>query len=157
MSASTGSAAGGIYSSLASYFGSSSTTKSQGKAGGTGGGGQQYAAQGSGSASSGDTSNVAPTSGSGWISAAVGLSSSDKSQFTTPFSQQFGGIQNNQVIDSAGAAGATNSSPIAPITSPSQEAQPGTSPLAVSSGSSNPLLLALIVFGAVWLALKFKG
>jgi hypothetical protein len=129
------------YGSLSDYFSQSGGTKSQGKSGGGGGSAQQYATQSGGSD---NTSGGQATSGSGWISAAVSQTSSDKSQFTTPFSQQFGGITNNQIVDSPYATGATNASPIAPIT--------GTSdPTGATAGIGgiNPITLLLVVFAGV--------
>lgn len=141
---------GSYYGTLANYFSNSSGSKSQGKSGGAGGSSQQYASTGQGSAGDAVQGGNA-SSGSGWISAAVSATSSDKSQFTTPFSQQFGGITNNQVINSPGATGATTTSPIAPITSP----QGGTS--GDNSGvGANPLVLIAIIFAGVALVLHAR-
>lgn len=144
------------YGTLADYFSNSSGTKSQGKSGGAGGSSQQYAAptQQSNSSGGGGSDNTqggnASTSGSSWISGAVSQTSSDKSQFTTPFSQQFGGITNNQVINSPGATGATTVSPIAPITGVPDSSGGGSS-------LGNPIILILAIFAGMALVLKAKG
>jgi len=133
-----------IYGDIASYFSQSGATKSQGKAGGASGSQRQYQSSG------GDSTNITPTAGNaGWVSASLGLSSSDKSAFTTPFSQQFGGITNNQVINSPGATGATTTSPIAPITG----APPDT---AAALGGASPISLMLAIFAGVALILYVR-
>ncbi len=135
------------YGTIADYFSQSGGSKSQGKAGGSGGSAQQY--QGSGSTGDAVQGGNA-SSGSGWISAAVSATSSDKSQFTTPFSQQFGGISNNQVINSPGATGATTTSPIAPITGTSGSGDGG------GGGAGNPLLLIAVIFVGIALVLHAR-
>jgi hypothetical protein len=140
------------YGTLANYFSNSSGSKSQGKSGGAGGSGQQYNPTTTGTGSTGDAVQGGnASSGSGWISAAVSATSSDKSQFTTPFSQQFGGITNNQVINSPGATGAVTTSPIAPITSPQGGGTAGD-----ISGAANPLVLIAIIFAGVALVLHAR-
>lgn len=134
------------YGTIADYFNQSGGTKSQGKAGGAGGSAQQ--SQGAGSTGDAVQGGNA-SSGSGWISAAVSATSSDKSQFTTPFSQQFGGITNNQVIDSPGATGATTTSPIAPITGTQGSGSSG-------GGLGNPLLLIAVIFAGIALVLHSR-
>lgn len=135
---------GSYYGTVADYFSQSGSNRSQGKAGGPGGSAQQY--QGSGSTGDAVQGGNA-SSGSGWISAAVSATSSDKSQFTTPFSQQFGGITNNQVINSPGATGATTTSPIAPITGTSGSGSGG------GGGAGNSLLLIAVIFAGIALVL----
>lgn len=151
------------YSSLANYFSNSQGTKSQGKSGGAGGSSQQYSApapqsSSSGGGSSGGSDNTqggnAQSGSNSWISAAVSQTSSDKSTFTTPFSQQFGGITNNQIIDSAGATGAVTTSPIAPITS-----DPSATGGGYAGGgdiSSNPVGLVLAIFAGLALLFYVK-
>jgi hypothetical protein len=153
------------YSSLANYFSNSSGSTSQGKSGGAAGSKQQYSAPApqtqtsSGGGSSGGSDNTqggnAQSGSDSWISAAVSQTSSDKSAFTTPFSQQFGGITNNQIIDSAGATGAVTTSPIAPITSDPSAAGGGYA----SGGdiiSSNPVALVLAIFAGLALLFYVK-
>jgi hypothetical protein len=147
------------YSSLANYFSNSQGSKSQGKSGGSGGSSQQYPVQqSSGGGSSGGSDNTqggnASSGGSSWISGASSQTSSDKSIFTTPFSQQFGGITNNQIIDSAGASGAVTTSPIAPITS---------DPTATGGGygfgggvTGSPIGLVLAIFAGLALLFYVK-
>lgn len=157
---STDSSNGSIYDSLAAYFSQNTGTKSQGKSGGSGGSAQQYpASQGSTGGSSGGSDNTqggnAQSGSNSWISGAVSQTSSDKSQFTTPFSQQFGGITNNQIIDSAGATGAVTTSPIAPITADPSAAGGGyAGPLGV--GSNNPVGLVLAIFAGLALIFYVK-
>jgi hypothetical protein len=149
------------YSSLANYFSNSSGTTSQGKAGGAGGSKQQYAppaqTSSSGGGSSGGSDNTqggnAQSGANSWISAAVSQTSSDKSTFTTPFSQQFGGITNNQIINSAGAVGATTTSPIAPITADPSATGGGLG--GVVSGFS-PVTLVLAIFAGLALLFYVK-
>jgi hypothetical protein len=152
------------YSSLAAYFSNSSGTKSQGKSGGSGSGGQQYSAPapqqqsgtGQGGGGSDNTQGGNAQSGSNsWISAAVSQTSSDKSQFTTPFSQQFGGITNNQIIDSAGATGAVTTSPIAPITSDPSATGGGYGAGGTIAGFS-PVALVLAIFAGLALLFYVK-
>lgn len=140
------------YGTVADYFSNNSSgSKSQGKSGGAGGSAQQYQGQGStGDAVQGGNAS----SGAAWISAAASVTSSDKSQFTTPFSQQFGGISNNQVINSPGATGATTVSPIAPITGTQGSGASGDS--SGSSGPGNPLVLIAIIFAGVALVLHAR-
>ncbi len=139
------------YGDIASYFGQTGATKSQGKAGGAGSSAQQYAGGGSG-----DSTNIAPTSGNaGWVSASLGLSSSDKSAFATPFSQQFGGITNNQIIDSAGATGAVTTSPIAPITA-DPSATGGGYAGTIGGVSVNPITLILALMAGLALVFYAK-
>ncbi len=143
------------YGSLADYFSNSQGTKSQGKSGGAGGSAQQYTT--SAPSSSGGSDNTqggnAQSGANSWISAAVSQTSSDKSTFTTPFSQQFGGITNNQIIASPGATGAVTTSPIAPITS---------DPSAVGGGyggggfAGSPIGLVLAIFAGLALLAYFK-
>jgi hypothetical protein len=103
---------GSAYGSLASYFGQSGGTGSPGKAGGAGYTNDQVTG---GAQQSGDNQQLSASSGSGWISAAASMSSTDKSAFSTPFTQGFGGITNNQIIESPGA---TNNAATNPITAP---------------------------------------
>jgi hypothetical protein len=99
------------YSSLASYFSNSGGTGSPGKAGGAG-----YSNDlSSGETVGGDKQQASAQSGSGWISAAASSDTTDKSNFSTPFTQGFGGITNNQIIQSPGA---TNNASTQPITAP---------------------------------------
>ena len=100
------------YGALASYFGQSGGTNSPGKAGGAGYNSDTgyYA----GPSQQGDTQQASAQSGSGWISAAASTDSTDKSNFSTPFQQGFGGIANYNVTDSPGAG----VSSAAPITGP---------------------------------------
>jgi hypothetical protein len=127
------------YGSLSSYFNQTGAVKSQGKGGGSGGSAQQYTG-------GGDATSINPsaTASGGGYALGLGISASDKSAFSTPFSQQFGGITNNQVIDSPYATGATNTSPIAPISSP-------TNPTQASLG--NPVVLIAVIFAGVALVL----
>jgi hypothetical protein len=153
------------YSSLANYFSNTSGSKSQGKAGGTSGSSQQYAApapQTSSTANSqgtgtGNTQGGNAQSGSNsWISAAVSDTTSNKASFVEPFSQQFGGITNNQIINSAGAIGATTTSPIAPITSgvPDSDTSGGGG---FSGGiAGNPVSLVLAIFAGIALLFYVK-
>jgi hypothetical protein len=144
------------YSSLANYFSNTYGTKSQGKSGGSGGGAQQYTT--SQPVSSGGSDNTqggnAQSGSNSWISGAVSQTSSDKSTFTTPFSQQFGGITNNQIIDSAGATGAVTTSPIAPITSDPSAAGGGYA--GVGGIASNPVGLVLAIFAGLALLFYVK-
>lgn len=81
------------YDSIASYFTQKGgTSGGTGKAGGAGFASDTVGSQGSNS----DTQSSAAQSGSGWISGAVSMSTTDKSIFSTPFDQSYGGIQNNQ-------------------------------------------------------------
>lgn len=134
------------YGTLADYFSQSGATKSQGKSGGSGSSAQQYTT--SAPSSSGGSDNTqggnASSGGSSWISAASSQTQSDKSIFETPFSQQFGGITNNQVINSPGATGATNTSPIAPITGGD------------GSGGINPIPLIIAIFAGIALVFWAK-
>ena len=98
------------YGTLASYFGQSGGTGSPGKAGGAG-----YNSDTSTGGTAGDKQQSSASSGSGWISAAASSDSTDKSNFSTPFTQGFGGITNNQIIQSPGA---TNNASTQPITAP---------------------------------------
>ena len=105
---------GSAYGSLASYFGQSGGTGSPGKSGGAGY--SNDAAVGNSGQTSGDNTQLSSSSGSaGWVSAAASMSSTDKSAFTSPFTQGFGGITNNQIIQSPGA---TNNAATQPITAP---------------------------------------
>ena len=98
------------YGTLASYFGQSGGTGSPGKAGGAG-----YNSDSSTGGVAGDKQQSSASSGSGWISAAASSDTTDKSNFSTPFTQGFGGITNNQIIASPGA---TNNASTQPITAP---------------------------------------
>lgn len=147
------------YGSIASYFSNSQGTKSQGKSGGAGGSAQQYSApvaqsstQGGGGSDNTQGGN-ASSGGSSWISAASSQTSSDKSTFTTPFSQQFGGITNNQIINSPGSTGAVTSSPIAPITSDPSALGGG---LGGALGGTNPVTLILAIFAGIALLFYVK-
>lgn len=150
------------YSSLASYFSNTSGSTSQGKSGGTAGSKQQYAApapQTSSTANSqgtgtGNTQGGNAQSGSNsWISAAVSDTTSNKASFVEPFDQQFGGITNNQIINSAGATGAVTTSPIAPITSDPSATGGG---LGGSLGSFSPVTLVLAIFAGLALIFYVK-
>ena len=154
------------YSDLANYFSSGSSsntgTKSQGKSGGAGGSSQQYpqpqqqSSSGQQGSGSDNTQGGNAQSGSdSWISAAVSQTSSDKSTFTTPFSQQFGGITNNQIINSAGAVGATTTSPIAPITSDPSATGGGYAGDGSIAGAS-PVALVLAIFAGIALLFYVK-
>lgn len=128
------------YGTLASYFGQSGGTGSPGKAGGAG-----YNSDATTGQQTGDREQLSASSGSGWISAAASMSSTDKSNFSTPFTQGFGGITNNQIIQSPGA---TNAASTQPITAP---------PVGINAPGGllglDPLQL-LIVAGAVFLLVK---
>lgn len=100
---------GSAYGTVAQYFGQSGGTGSPGKAGGAGYNSDKV------SGNQGDNTQLSASSGSGWISAAASMSSTDKSAFSTPFTQGFGGITNNQII---GSPGASNSASTSPITAP---------------------------------------
>lgn len=116
------------YQDLATYFSARGGTGSPGKSGGAGysndsiagaaaayyggyGSGTPGTASGSNSVSGAGTQTDSPTqtqsSGSGFVSAAVGTTSTDKSFFSTPFEQSFGGIANYQIIDSPNSQGAS--------------------------------------------------
>jgi hypothetical protein len=125
---------GSAYGSLASYFGTSGGTGSPGKSGGAG-----YSSdQTTGPSQVGDTQQASASSGTGWISAAASIDSTDKSNFSTPFTQGFGGITNNQIIQSPGA---TNNAATQPITAPPGAASaPGG-----LFGQIDPLTLIVIV------------
>ncbi len=99
------------YGTVASYFGQSGGTGSPGKSGGAGYSNDQS----TGGATYGDSQQASAQSGSGWISAAASTDSTDKSNFSTPFTQGFGGITNNQIIASPGAQ---NNAATQPITAP---------------------------------------
>ncbi len=137
------SAYGSAYGSLASYFGQSGGTGSPGKAGGAGYNNDSTVSTSGSGASTGDVQNPSASSGSGWISAAASTSTSDKSQFTTPFTQNFGGITNNQIIASPGA---TNAAATQPITGP-----PGSAiaPGGLFGGIDPLTLIAIAVLIAV--------
>ena len=137
---------GSVYNSLGSYFGVSGGTGSPGKAGGGGYSSDQVTG---GAAQQGDTQSLSASSGSGWISAAASMSSTDKSTFTTPFTQNFGGITNNQIIASPGA---TNQAATQPITVP-----PGYTAAPGGLFGVDPLQL-LIYAGVLFLLVKaFRG
>lgn len=153
-----------LYGSFASYFSQSGGTGSPGKSGGAGysndvtasGGGWGVGAGGAASSSggnangAGDVQNPSASAGSaGLVSAGVGLSSTDKSVFGTPFQQSFGGIANYQIIGSPGATGATGSASGgtagAPASSP-------TAPIFASGGvSTGVLLLGFAALAAILL------
>lgn len=103
---------GSVYGSLGSYFGTSGGTGSPGRGGGAGYSNDQTTG---GTRQTGDAESQSAQSGSGWISAAATSSETDKSNFSTPFTQGFGGITNNQIIQSPGA---TNNAATQPITAP---------------------------------------
>lgn len=138
------------YGSLSSYFGQGGGTGSPGKAGGAGY--NNDATLTSGSGSSGDQQSPSASSGSGWISAAASTSTSDKSAFSTPFQQSFGGIANNQVyvIDSPNS-GVTSTPAFSPVLGPPVPSNtfPG------SSSPTSTIVLAIIAAIAGALALKF--
>jgi hypothetical protein len=137
------------YGTLADYFaqsgGASGANRSPGKAGAPG-----YRNDlATGAASTGDTQQASAQSGSGWISAAASVDSTDKSNFSTPFTQGFGGIANNQtyVIGSPDANVSAS-----PVTGP-----PTTTGAGVVGGApslSSPLMIAVLVV-AVIVAAKF--
>jgi hypothetical protein len=144
------------YSSLANYFSNTQGARSQGKSGGAGGSAQQtpqsQSSSGAGSPGEGNTQGGNAQSGSNsWISAAVSDTTSNKASFVEPFSQQFGGISNNQVINSPNATGAVTTSPIAPITS---------DPSATGGGfggiGSSPVELILAIFAGLALLMYLK-
>jgi hypothetical protein len=142
----------GQYGSLASYFGQSggygSAASGSGKAGGAG-----YRNDlATGANSTGDTQQASASSGSGWISAAASVDSTDKSNFSTPFQQGFGGIANNQtyVIDSSGADVSTTPG-YSPITAPpTASAAP-----VLGGGGSNSTVTMVLIAVAVLVAAKF--
>ncbi len=139
---------GSVYGSLGSYFGVAGGTGSPGKSGGAGYSSDQTTG---GYAQQGDTQSLSASSGSGWISAAASMSTTDKSTFTTPFTQNFGGITNNQIIASPGAVNAAQTQPVT--------APPGAAvaPGGLFGASLDPLSL-LIVAGALFLFVKaFRG
>lgn len=123
-----------LYGSLGSYFGTSGGTGSPGKSGGAGYSNDQTT--GNSGRSSGDAESQSAQSGSGWISAAATSSETDKSNFSTPFTQGFGGITNNQIIQSPGA---TNNAATQPITAP-----PVSSQLGGLFGGMDPLTLIIV-------------
>jgi hypothetical protein len=128
---------GSVYGSLGSYFGTSGGTGSPGKSGAAGYSNDQTTG---GTRQTGDAESQSAQSGSGWISAAATSSETDKSNFSTPFTQGFGGITNNQIIQSPGA---TNNAATQPITAPPVSTQIGGSLL----GGLDPttlLVLALV-------------
>lgn len=133
------------YGSLAQYFGQSGGTNSPGKAGGAGYNNDIGYYTGPGS-SQGDSQQASASSGSGWISAAASTDSTDKSNFSTPFQQGFGGITNYNISDSPGS-GISG----APVTG-----APNVAGLPVlGSGGPNVgglLLLAVVVFFVAKLA-----
>jgi hypothetical protein len=126
------------YGTLASYFGQSGGTGSPGKAGGAGYNNDSTVSTSGSGASTGDVQNPSASSGSGWISAAASTSTSDKSNFSTPFTQGFGGITNNQIIQSPGA---TNNASTNPISAPPTI---GLSAPGGLFGALDPLTLAVI-------------
>jgi hypothetical protein len=153
------------YSSLANYFSNTSGTKSQAKAGGAGGSAAQYSApapQSSSTANSqgtgqGNTQGGNAQSGSNsWISAAVSDTTSNKASFVEPFSQQFGGITNNQIIDSAGATGAVTTSPIAPITSGTPDDSTSGAGGGFATIGGSPVELVLAIFAGLALLFYIK-
>ena len=140
-----GSAYGSYYGTLANYFSQSGGTNSPGKAGGAGYNNDSTVSTSGSGASTGDVQNPSASSGSGWISAAASTSTSDKSNFSTPFTQGFGGITNNQII---GSPGATNNAATQPITGP-----PGASAAPGGLFGIDPMTLIVVALVAV-LALK---
>jgi hypothetical protein len=135
-----------LYGSVADYFGQSGATKSNGKAGGTAGSASQNTDGGDATQGGGQSS------GSGWISAAVGFTDSDKSSFTTALSNWQGGITNNQIINSPGSTGAVNTA------SPSLDAAAGAaSPAAAGAAAVNPLELLVLAFAGMALVLYVRG
>lgn len=137
---------GSYYGTLASYFGQSGGTGSPGKAGGAGYSNDMSYGAGS---SSGDTQQPSASSGSGWISAAASTASEDKSSFSNPFMQGFGGIANNQtyIIGSPGATSYSSPS-LSPVTAPPTVT---AAPVVGAGGNSNLLLVAALVVAAVLL------
>jgi len=131
---------GQAYGTAASYFGGGA-----GAAGGGGGGGSlnSTASQKSG-ADAVQGGNA--SSGSGWISAAMSNTQSDKSVFATTFNQSFGGIANNQIINSPGATGAVNNAPIT-----------GSDPLASLASGGDPVMLIGVVLAGIALIFWAKG
>lgn len=131
----------GAYGSLADYFAQRGGTGSPGKAGGAGYTNDiSYGGGGQGS----DVQQPSASSGSGWISAAASTASTDKSSFSTPFQQGFGGIANFQVIGSPGAVGASQ----VPVTGPpTLTATPYSGSSA--AGSSSVAVIALMVLLAI--------
>lgn len=128
---------GSVYGSLGSYFGTSGGTGSPGKSGAAGYSNDQTTG---GTKQTGDAESQSAQSGSGWISAAATSSETDKSNFSTPFTQGFGGITNNQIIQSPGA---TNNAATQPITAP-----PVSTALGGGIGGFDPttlVVLALLV------------
>ena len=101
-----------------------------------------------GAASTGDTQQESAQSGSGWISAAASVDSKDKSNFSTPFQQGFGGIANNQtyVIGSPDANVSAS-----PVTGPPTTTGAG---VVGPSAMTSPLMIALLVLAGV-VAAKF--
>lgn len=125
------------YGTLASYFGQSGGTGSPGKSGGPG-----YNNDQSTGTTQGDSQQASASSGSAWISAAASTDTTDKSNFSTPFTQGFGGITNNQII---GSPGATNSASTSPISGPAIGAPaPGGLAAALGLGGLDPLTLVVL-------------
>lgn len=138
-----GGGSSGGYGSVASYFGQSGGTGSPGKSGGAG-----YSNDAStGQSVGGDKQQSSAQSGSGWISAAASSDTTDKSNFSTPFTQGFGGISNNQIINSPGA---TNNATTQPITAPPVQSLSAPGGLGVGLN----LETALIVLALAVIAVK---
>jgi hypothetical protein len=138
----------GVYDSLGSYFGVAGGTGSPGKAGGGGYSSDQVTG---GAQQTGDTQSLSASSGSGWISAAASASSTDKSNFSTPFTQGFGGITNNQIIESPGAV---NNAATQPITGPPITGGPSAPG---SLFGLDPVALLLVAAGLFLLVKAFRG
>jgi hypothetical protein len=164
MTAATATQDPNYYGSLADYFNNSSGYYSQGKAGGTSGSARQYAApppqqQSTAPQTASGSDNTqggnAQSGANSWISAAVSQTSSDKSAFLTPFSQQFGGISNNQIINSPNATGAVTTSPIAPITSDPSATGGGYAGVGGYANVS-PVTLILAIFAGIALLFYVK-
>lgn len=130
------------YGDLASYFAQSGSTRSTGRAGGPGYR-NDFAISGQGVAQ-----NPAASAGAGGWAVSAALDTSDKSSFGSTFSQQFGGITNNQIIDSPNASGASTYSPAggapyAPI------ANGGGSVAGLPGGNSTVLIAVAILAAAL--------
>jgi len=132
------------YSSLPNYSSGSRGTGSPRKSGAAG-----YSNDlSSGQSVGGDKQQSSAQSGSGWISAAASSDTTDKSNFSTPFTQGFGGITNNQIIQSPGA---TNNASTQPITAPPI---PGLSAPGGLLGSGLTLESLLLYLGLAVIAVK---
>lgn len=128
--------AAAAYGTVGTYFGLSG-------AGGSSDPGGSSPSQSSG----GDaTQGGGQKSGSGWISAAVGFTQSDKSAFTTNLSNWAGGITNNQIIDSPGSTAAASSGASQAASTPFESPQ-------FAGAFANPEQLLMLAFAGMALIL----